>query len=52
VQETLSITDRAYLLFEGKLLESGVPEVLAANEMVRKVYLGANFVLKRKTFAQ
>jgi lipopolysaccharide export system ATP-binding protein len=52
VQETLSITDRAYLLFEGKLLESGVPEVLAANEMVRKVYPGANFVLKRKTFAQ
>ena len=52
VQETLSITDRAYLLFEGKILESGVPEVLAENEMVRKVYLGANFVLKRKTFAQ
>jgi len=51
VQETLSITDRAYLLFEGKILESGVPEILAANELVRKVYLGANFVLKRKTFA-
>lgn len=51
VQETLSITDRAYLLFEGKILESGVPEVLAENEMVRKVYLGANFVLKRKVFA-
>ncbi len=51
VQETLSITDRAYLLFEGKILESGVPEVLAENEMVRKVYLGANFVLKRKIFA-
>ena len=50
VQETLSITDRAYLLFEGKILESGVPEVLAENEMVRKVYLGSNFVLKRKTF--
>jgi lipopolysaccharide export system ATP-binding protein len=50
VQETLSITDRAYLLFEGKILESGVPEVLASNELVRKVYLGANFVLKRKTF--
>ena len=48
VQETLSITDRAYLLFEGKILESGTPEVLAANEMVRKVYLGANFVLRRK----
>ncbi len=50
VQETLSITDRAYLLFEGKILESGVPEVLAENEMVRKVYLGSNFVLKRKQF--
>ncbi|WP_316830951.1 LPS export ABC transporter ATP-binding protein [Pedobacter aquatilis] len=50
VQETLSITDRAYLLFEGKILEQGVPEVLAENEMVRKVYLGANFVLKRKSF--
>jgi lipopolysaccharide export system ATP-binding protein len=50
VQETLSITDRAYLLFEGKILKSGVPEVLAEDELVRKVYLGANFVLKRKTF--
>ncbi|MGY3053470.1 lipopolysaccharide export system ATP-binding protein [Pedobacter sp. UYEF25] len=50
VQETLSITDRAYLLFEGRILEQGVPEVLAENELVRKVYLGANFVLKRKTF--
>ena len=49
VQETLSITDRAYLLFEGKLLESGTPEVLAANEMVRRVYLGSNFVLRTKT---
>lgn len=48
VQETLSITDRAYLLFEGKILESGTPEVLAANEMVRKVYLGSNFELRRK----
>ena len=47
VQETLSITDRAYLLFEGKILESGTPEILAANEMVRKVYLGSNFVLRR-----
>ena len=50
VQETLSITDRAYLLFEGKILEQGAPEVLAENEMVRKVYLGSNFVLKRKNF--
>lgn len=49
VQETLSITDRAYLLFEGKILESGTPEVLAANEMVKKVYLGSNFVLRKKT---
>lgn len=48
VQETLSITDRAYLLFEGKILESGTPQVLAANEMVRKVYLGSNFVLRSK----
>ena len=48
VQETLSITDRSYLLFEGKILESGTPEVLAANEMVRKVYLGSNFVLRKK----
>lgn len=50
VQETLSITDRAYLLFEGRILEQGVPEILAENELVRKVYLGSNFVLKRKTF--
>ncbi len=48
VQETLSITDRAYLLFEGKILESGTPEKLAANEMVRRVYLGANFELRNK----
>ena len=50
VQETLSITDRAYLLFEGKILESGTPEVLAANEMVRRVYLGSNFELRKKKF--
>ncbi len=50
VQETLSITDRAYLLFEGKILESGTPEILAANEMVRRVYLGSNFELRRKSF--
>jgi len=47
VQETLSITDRAYLLFEGKLLKQGSAEELAADEMVRKVYLGKNFVLRR-----
>lgn len=48
VQETLSITDRAYLLFEGKILKQGVAEELAEDEMVRKVYLGQNFVLRRK----
>ncbi len=47
VQETLSITDRAYLLFQGKLLKSGTAEELALDEMVRKVYLGTNFELKR-----
>lgn len=48
VQETLSITDRAYLLFEGSILKSGSAEDLANDEQVRKVYLGKNFVLKRK----
>jgi lipopolysaccharide export system ATP-binding protein len=48
VQETLSITDRAYLLFEGKILKHGTAEELAADEQVRKVYLGSNFELKRK----
>lgn len=48
VQETLSITDRAYLLFEGKLLKQGSAEELAEDEMVRKVYLGQNFELRRK----
>jgi lipopolysaccharide export system ATP-binding protein len=48
VQETLSITDRATLLFEGKILKSGSAEELAADEQVRKVYLGQNFELKRK----
>ncbi len=47
VQETLTITDRAYLLFEGKILKSGTAEELAADEQVRKVYLGQNFVLKK-----
>jgi lipopolysaccharide export system ATP-binding protein len=51
VQETLSITDRAYLLFEGKLLKQGTAEELAEDEMVRKVYLGQNFELRRKTFS-
>ncbi len=48
VQETLSITDRAYLMFEGKLLKAGTAEELAADEQVRKVYLGRHFELKRK----
>jgi lipopolysaccharide export system ATP-binding protein len=48
VQETLSITDRAYLLFEGRILKSGTAEELAADEQVRKVYLGKNFELRRK----
>lgn len=48
VQETLSITDRAYLLFEGELMKQGTSEELAADEMVRKVYLGKDFELKRK----
>ncbi|MFD2034246.1 LPS export ABC transporter ATP-binding protein [Belliella marina] len=50
VNETLSITDRAYLMFEGKLLKAGSAEELAADEQVRKVYLGQNFELKRKVF--
>ncbi len=49
VQETLSITDRAYLLFEGSILKSGTAEELAADEQVRRVYLGKNFVLRQKT---
>jgi len=50
VQETLSITDRAYLLFEGNILKSGTAEELADDETVRRVYLGQNFELRRKTF--
>lgn len=49
VQETLSITDRAYLMFEGRILRSGTAEELAADELVRKVYLGKHFELKKKT---
>lgn len=48
VQETLAITDRTYLMFEGKILKEGVPEDLAKDEVVRKVYLGKNFEFKRK----
>ncbi len=47
VQETLSITDRAYLLFEGKILKAGTAEDLAADEQVRRVYLGQSFELKK-----
>ena len=50
VHETLSITDYDYLLFEGKVLMSGIPEDLAANPHVRDVYLGHNFEFKRKVF--
>lgn len=48
VNETLSITDRAYLLFEGKILKQGTAEELAGDEQVRRLYLGQNFQLKRK----
>jgi lipopolysaccharide export system ATP-binding protein len=48
VQETLSITDRAYLLYDGNILKSGTAEELASDEQVRKLYLGQNFELRRK----
>lgn len=48
VQETLAITDKTYLMFEGGILKAGVPEDLANDEMVRKVYLGQNFELRKK----
>ena len=48
VQETLAITDRTYLMFEGKILKSGKPEILAKDELVRKVYLGQNFIFRKK----
>ena len=48
VQETLAITDRTYLMFEGKILKAGKPEDLANDEIVRKVYLGQNFELRKK----
>ena len=48
VQETLAITDRTYLMFEGNILRDGKPEDLAKDEMVRKVYLGQNFQFRRK----
>ena len=48
VQETLAITDRTYLMFEGNILKDGKPQELASDEMVRKVYLGQNFELRKK----
>ena len=50
VQETLTITDRAYLLFEGKILFQGNPEELASNKIVREKYLSNSFVLRKKDF--
>jgi len=49
VQETLTITDRAYLLYDGKILKSGTADELASDEQVRKVYLGQNFELRKKS---
>ena len=48
VQETLAITDRTYLMFEGRILKDGIPEILANDDLVRKVYLGQNFELRKK----
>ena len=50
VQETLSIVDRAYLMFEGAILKSGTAEELSQDEQVKKVYLGQHFELKKKVF--
>ena len=52
VHETLNITDRAYLLFEGRILFKGKPEELAENPIVREKYLGSNFILQKKDFEQ
>ena len=52
VQETLNITDRAYLLFEGRILFEGTPEVLANNPVVREKYLGSTFELRKKVFQE
>ncbi len=52
VQETLAITDRTYLMFEGSILKQGIPEELAEDEIVRKVYLGQNFELRKKKIFQ
>jgi lipopolysaccharide export system ATP-binding protein len=48
VQETLAITEKSYLMFEGGILKAGTPEELVQDEMVRKVYLGQNFELRKK----
>ena len=50
MQETLTITDRAYLLFEGRILFQGKPEELAQNRIVREKYLGSTFELRKKDF--
>ena len=50
VQETLAITDKTYLMFEGNILKKGIPEELAKDEMVRKLYLGQNFEFRKKKF--
>ena len=52
VHETLTIVDRAYLLFEGSILKSGSAKDLAEDEHVRKVYLGKNFTLREKNFEE
>ncbi|TAK46489.1 MAG: LPS export ABC transporter ATP-binding protein [Saprospiraceae bacterium] len=52
VQETLSITDRAYLMYDGAILKAGTAEELAADEQVRRLYLGKNFELKKKVVSQ
>ena len=52
VQETLAITDRTYLMFEGSILKHGIPEELAEDQMVRKVYRGQNFELRKKKLFQ
>ena len=51
VQETLHITDRAYLLFEGRILKHGTADELASDEQVRRVYLGQNFELRQRSQA-
>ncbi len=52
VQETLSITDRAYLMYDGAILKAGTAEELAADEQVRRLYLGMSFELKKKVLAE